>query len=50
MASLRILLIIMKLLIITIIDDGIEISKEKIFPASAARSAGPTATALTLED
>ena len=42
MASHRILLIIMKLLIIIIIEDGIE---EKIGPASAG-SAGPAATAL----
>ena len=45
MASLGILLIIMKLLIIIITEDGIEIYKEKIGPASAG-SAGPAATAL----
>ena len=45
MASLGMLKIILKLLIIIIIEDGIEIYKEKIGPASAG-SAGPAATAL----
>ena len=45
MASLGILLIIMKLLIIIIIEDGIEIYKEKIGLASAG-SARPAALPL----